>query len=937
MSIAPESGPRRTRLTNRYAECSELDGLISAVQAGQSRVLVLHGEPGVGKTALLNYLVDKAAGCLVLRALGVQSEMELAFAGVHQLCAPVLDQLETLPGPQRDALRTTFGLSQGSVPDRFLVSLAVLGLLSEVAEERPVICVIDDAQWLDRESAQVLAFVARRLAADAVGLVFAARVPGEELAGLPDVAVTGLRNDHARTLLSSVLTGPLDTRVQDQIVAETRGNPLALLELSRGATPAQLAGGFGLPAAVSLTGHIEESFRRQLEALPAETRRLLLLAAADPSGDPLLVWRAAGRMNIPVQAEVPAVETGLVEFGALVRFSHPLARSVAYQSASARERREAHGVLAEVTDAVADPDRRAWHRAQAAAGPDEDIAAELELSAGRAKARGGLAAAAAFLERATALTPDPVRRAGRALAAAEVKTQAGAFGTAQDLLATVDARPLTEVERARADLVRAQLAFAGGRASEAVALMVAAAKLLEPLDLGLARLTYLNALASADFVGRLADPGGDMVAVARAAGAAPAPTTPGVSDLLLDGLAAKVNQGYAAGVPILRAALSAFTAHSLPPEQELRSLSMAFTAALETWDDELWDRFTRRYVRLADDLGALSELPAALSSRVFMLAFSGELAAASALVEEERAAVVATESYLAPYSSVAVAALRGNEAEASALIEVTRRAVSQRAEGIGITLAEWASAVLGNGLGRYQEALAAASRAAENPWELSFFNWALVELVEAAARSGASETAADAYRELAERAAASGTDWALGVAARSHALLSQGERAEVRYREAIERLGRTRIRTELARAHLLYGEWLRRERRRAEARDQLRTALQLLEGMGMAAFADRARRELAAAGETARGHVTAQPRPRSGRAREKLTAQEGQVAWLASEGLSNPEIGARLFISPRTVQYHLSNVFTKLGITSRSQLHNVLTSGPDEAAPRQSR
>ncbi|HEY6493626.1 MAG TPA: LuxR C-terminal-related transcriptional regulator, partial [Trebonia sp.] len=561
-----------------------------------------------------------------------------------------------------------------------------------------------------------------------------------------------------------------------------------------------------------------------------------------------------------------------------------------------------------------------------------DIAVELELSAGRAKARGGLTAAAAFLERATALTPDPVRRAVRALAAAETEAQAGAFGAAQDLLVTVDARPLTEIERARADLVRAQLAFAAGRGSDAVALMVAAAKLLEPIDLELARLTYLRALASADFVGRLAEPGGDMVAVARAAGAAPAPATPTVADLLVDGLAANVNQGYAAGVPILREALSVFTTQPASPEQELRSLSMAFTAAVDTWDDALWDRLTGRYVRLSDDLGALTELPAALSSRVFMLVFAGDLTAASALAEEERAAVEATESYLAPYSSVAIAALRGNEAEASSLIEVGLRAATQRGEGIGIAVIEWANAVLSNGLGRYREALVAADRAAENPWELIFLNWALAELVEAAARSGANGTAADAYRRLSERTAASGTDWALGIDACSHALLSSGERADGLYREAIDRLGRTRIRTALARAHLLYGEWLRRERRRAEARDQLRTAHGMLESMGIAAFADRARRELAAAGETVRGRATPLSKAGSGGARELLTAQEWQVARLASEGLSNPEIGARLFISPRTVQYHLSNVFTKLGITSRSQLHGVLPSDPGDVA-----
>ena len=455
---------RAVRLTDRQAERGALDQLASAVRAGGSRVLVVCGEPGVGKSALLDYLAGQAAGCRVVRAAGVESEMELAFAGLHQLLTPVLDRVDQLPGPQREALRTAFGLSAGPAPERFLVGLAVLGLVSEAAEGQPLICVVDDEQWLDRASVQALGFVARRLAADPVGLVFAARVPGPELEGLPELLVGGLGEGDARALLDSALAGPVDERVRDLIVAETRRNPLALLELPRGLAPAELAGGFGLPAAVSLPGRIEESFRRQLDGLPPETRRLLLLAAADPSGDPLLVWRAAERLGIRVRASAPAATAGLVEFGVRVRFRHPLVRSAAYRSMPVEMRQEMHRALAESTDPAADPDRRAWHRAQAAAGPDEEVAAELERSAGRAQGRGGLAAAAAFLERAALLTSDPARRAQRLLEAARTKRDAGDLDAALGLLVgaedqgSLDAGQAAEIER-----LRGQIAFDQGR------------------------------------------------------------------------------------------------------------------------------------------------------------------------------------------------------------------------------------------------------------------------------------------------------------------------------------------------------------------------------------------------------------------------------------------------------------------------------------------
>jgi DNA-binding CsgD family transcriptional regulator len=915
-----------TELTGRRAECGVLGRLVAAVRAGESRALVVHGEPGVGKTALLEYLAGQASGCRVVRAGGVQSEMELAFAVLHQLCAPMLGRLERLPAPQRDALRTAFGLSAGPAPDRFLIGLAALGLLSEMAGDRPLVCIVDDEQWLDSASAQVLAFVARRLGAESVGLVFGARVPTGDLAGLPELVVEGLREDDARALLDSALTGPLDARVRDQIIAEAHGNPLALLELPRGWTAAELAGGFGLPGTIplpdSISATIEESFRRRIDTLPSRGRRLLQLAAADPTGDPVLVWQAAGRLGVGAEAAGPVVETGLAEFDVRVRFRHPLVRSVAYRSVPAQERQLAHAVLAEVTDPAIDPDRRAWHRAQAAPEPDEDVAGELERSAGLAQARGGLAAAAAFLERAVMLTPDPTRRAGRALAAANTKFAAGAFDAAQDLLAVAGAGPLSEFEQARADLLRAQLAFVTSRGGDAPLLLVTAARRLEPIDTGLARATYLDALTASTLAGRLASPGGHTLQVARAASAAPRPLhDPRVPDLLLDGLAANFNAGYAAGVPFLRQALAAFGS-GMSAEEELRWLWLTTLAALHLWDDERWDMLSSRYIELARKAGALSELPLALSTRSIMLLFAGDLATATALTDEGRAVIDATGSQFAPYAAMGLAALQGRQVEVSALIESTASDAALRGEGIAMSVAEWANALLHNGLGRYPEAMRAAQQALhyqEYP-DMHYpgiANWAAAELIEASARSGMTGIAADTFRWIAEMTSASGTNWALGVEARSRALVTGGDAAEGLYQDAIMHLDRSRVRAELARAHLLYGEWLRRQRRRGEAREQLRIAHDMLGTMGMDAFAERAGRELRATGETARKRTDA--------ARdEELTGQEAQIARLAREGLSNPEIGSRLFISARTVQYHLGNIFAKLGIVSRSQLSHVL-------------
>jgi DNA-binding CsgD family transcriptional regulator len=907
-------------LVGRDGLCRELDRLVSAVGAGQSRALVLRGEPGIGKSTLLDYLAARATELRVERAAGVESEVELAFAGVHQLCTPMLDQLDAVPAPQRAALLIALGRCAGPAPDRFLVGLAVLSLLSDVAHEQPLLCLIDDGQWLDQASAQVLAFVARRLGAESLGLVFTTSAPTRELAGLPDLVVEGLRDQDAQALLDRTLIGPLDPRVRDQIIAETHGNPLALLELPRGLTPAQLAGGFGIPGAVGLFGGVEESFRRRVDALPDPTRRLLLIAAADPTGDAALVWRAASRLGISGQAAVPAAEARLAEFAARVRFCHPLVRSAAYRSGSVRDTQQAHRALAAVTDARVDPDRRAWHLALAATGPDAEVADELALSADRARSRGGVAATAAFLERSAVLTLAPEQRAHRALAAADAKLQAGDLSAARDLLATAEAGPAGEVHQAHVDLLRGRIAFAASRGSDAPALLLAAARRLESVDAAAARSTYLEALSAGIFAGQLASPGSGLWEVARAALTAPAP--PGSSrapDLLLDGLAAYYINGYAAGVPLLRKALTAFGT-DMSVQEELRWLWLACLTAVHVWDDDAWERLSARYLALVRQTGALGEHPLALSMRAQRLLLGGELTASESLVAQAQAATEATGGTLAPYSELSLAALRGDEHTVSALVDGFAPGVTERGEGAGMTAVGMANALLFLGLGRYQEAMPAAQLATASPGTIGTPPWAIAELIEAAVRTGKTDVASDAYERFAEMTEASGSDWALGHRARARALLTDGAEADDSYREAVGRLQRTGMRICLARAHLLYGEWLRRERRRGDAREQLRAAFSMLDSMGVGAFAERARRELLATGETARKRAV-------GARNDQLTAQETQIARLARDGLSNPEIGARLYLSAHTVQYHLRKVFAKLGITARSQLELVLPDG----------
>jgi DNA-binding CsgD family transcriptional regulator len=913
-----------TGLRGRAKECALLDDLVAAIRRGESRALVLRGEAGIGKTALLDHLAASAPGLTVVRAAGVESEMELVYASLHQLCGPLLDGIARLPPPQREALEVVFGLSAGGAPDRFLVGLAVLSLFADASEQRPLLCVVDDAQWLDQTSALTLAFVARRLLAEPVGIVFAARDPGDELRHLPEIAVDGVRNGDARALLSSAVQVKLDEQVRDRIVAETRGNPLALLELPRGMSATQLAGGFGLVAAQPLTGRIEESFVQRLAVLDDAERRLMLIAAAEPLGDPLLLWRAAERLGIGPAAAEAAEADGLLALGERVTFRHPLVRSAVYRSATPAERRAVHLAIAEATDGASDPDRRAWHLAAAAAGPDEEVASELERSAGRAQARGGIAAAAAFLNRAVVLSRDPAQRVRRALEAAQASLHAGAFDEALVLLATAQAGTLDELQEARAELLRAEVAFASSMGSDAPALLLQAARRLEALDVDLARETYLDAWGAALFAGRLA-PAGDLREVSRAARSAPPPARVRPSDLLLDSLSALITKGPAAAADDLTRATAAFRDGPAAGQENFRWGWMTTIPANVLFDEDSWHAINSRQVQEARDAGALARLPIDLNAWAILAVWRGEFMAAGAAIAEADAVTEATGTGFAPYAQLLLTALRGREAEASAVIEAVIRDAGAGGQGIGVQWAEWLNAILHNGLGRYERALTSACRATEETPQLFISLWALPEQVEAAVRMGELEVARVAEAALDVATAASGTDWGLGVHARSRALVSEGDVAERWYREAIDRLARTRLRPELARAHLLFGEWLRRDKRRVDAREQLRRAHELFEGIGMEAFAARARKELQATGESVR--------KRTVETRDELTAHELQIARLARDGLSNPEIGARLFLSPRTVEWHLRNVFVKLGIHSRHELPIALADTDSRLVP----
>jgi DNA-binding CsgD family transcriptional regulator len=910
-----------TALRGRSEECRTLDGLLDQVRTGRSSTLVIRGICGVGKSALLDYVAGRASGCRVLRAHGVESERGFAYAGLLQLCGgQPLERADRLPAPQRAALMAAFGLAEGPAPEAFLVGLAALSLLSDVAEERPLVCLADDFQWLDRESVSALSFVARRLEAESIVMLLAVREPFEEqeIDGLPALALEGLGPADANALLDATVPGGLDAEVRERIVVETRGNPLALLEVPRGLTPAELAGGFGLPDARG-ESRMELFFIERVHELPAETQVALLVAAADGVGDGAVIAQACAQLGIGADAIVPAEDAGLVELGPPVRFRHPTVRAGSYRAATPHARRQAHAALATATDPARDPDRRAWHLAHAAAGPDENVAAELERSAARAQARGGVTAAAAFFERAAELTPDPSRRASRALAAAQLKLDAGALDTAEHMLAVASSAPLGELDEARVQRMRACITFARSSGGDAPALLSAAAKRMEPLDPELARETHLEALwatvRSARF-GRA-----DGVVEAAAAAAAPAgPEGATATDLLLEGVVARLTQGYEPALPTVARALGAFRAEGFSREH-IFWCWLACQLAMDLWEDDTCEEIASGLVRVARERGGLNVLPFALNYSAAHQLFLGELRVAEQLVEEARGIVAATR--IAPRAGFAVllAAWRGERERTEALRAAMIEAGTTRSEGFAVEIAEWAAAVLHNGLGEYAEAQAAAERAYE-PDGLGFGVWVLPELIEAAVRSGDRPAAELAFERLTARSRSSATAWARGVEAAARAMLTDAEEPHL---EAVDQLGRSRVRVLHARAQLTYGEWLRREGRRVDAREQLKAALGAFERMGAEAFAERTRRELLATGETVR--------KRSDDTRGDLTPQEAQIARLASDRLTNPEIGAQLYLSPRTVEYHLRKVFQKLGISSRRELAEALHGARSQLIP----
>ncbi|MEV5704144.1 AAA family ATPase [Actinoallomurus sp. NPDC052274] len=914
----------RPRSTSRYefvsrkAELSAVQRLLRATQAGRGGTLVIYGEAGIGKTELLEHALTTVPGLDQIRVTGRQFEAELPFTALHELCRPMLTRLEALPDPQRAALEVALALRDGTAPDTVRVGLAVLGLLSDAAREQPIVCVVDDAQWVDQASAEILTFVARRVEREPVAFLITMREDPsgcKALEGFPAQLLGGLGNDDALALLGSLLHTPLDRRVRDQIIAEARGNPLALLELPRLAEPAALAGGFGLPDAVPVPERIEAGYRGRLAGFPAETRTLLLIAAAESLGEPTLLWRAAERLGIHADAAAPAEADGLLDLGVRVRFRHPLVRSAVYRAASPGDRRAVHRALADVTDPLVDPDRRAWHRAMSVLVPDEAIAEDLERSADRACARGGVAAAARFLERAVALTPDPPRRAARALAAARFKHRAGDAEAATGLLATALAGPLDGERHALAELLSAQIADHGRREGRAASRLLEAARRLETYDRPLARQAYLEAIAATLRAGRLGE-GGLLPKISRAALAAAGPEPPRPLDLLLEALSTQAIDGYAAALPSLRRAVRSFLDDTSEQERDAHWLWLACGVAIDLCDDEEWLAITERQVRQARRWGALLVLPSALRNLALVRAHTGDFHQAAALLDEADA--IPEHNLMDSWLKPLLPAWRGDTEQVSSLIETIARLAREYPLGILLTVADYATAVLNNGIGRYDAALQAA-RTAYRHEMFAFHSLIAPELIEAAARAGHPRLAEPTLERLIERTDAVGTDWALGVQLRSRALLSEGPEAEGLYQEAIDRLRRTRLKPHLARAHLIYGEWLRRQARRADARSQLRIAFEELSAMGADGFAARAAREMAACGD--------RPRKPTGDPLDGLTAQERQIALLVAQGATSKEAAGQLFISPRTVEAHLRNIFSKLGLTSRRQLRDLRLHG----------
>jgi DNA-binding CsgD family transcriptional regulator len=906
-------------LLGRREEQQRLAALLHDAREGRAGVLVLRGEAGIGKSALLSDVANNADDFWICRARGVESEMELAYAGLQQLCGPLTGQNVELTTLRRTALDQVFGLAEGAPPEPFLVGIAALDLVATVAQKQPVVWLIDDAQWIDQASMQAIGFLGRRLLAERVVILIATREIGNEneLAGLPELRIGGLNTEDAGRIFDSVVSGPTDPLVRDRIISETRGNPLALLELPRAWTTAELVEGLSQSAGMPVTSRLELAFAKRLRELPPDTQTLLALAAAEPTGDPALLWSAIQRLGLDWSAAAPAERAGLLEVGQGVYFRHPLVRAAAYRCAPLKMRLEAHRVLAEVADPIHDADRRAWHWASSTVGHDEKIAAELERTAGRARARGGLLAAAALLERAAFLTPHGELRADRTLAAASAKRDAGALESALRLLSAVDAEPRSELRTALAEHLRGQIAFDQRRSSEAAELFLKAAQRIEPFAPRAARDMYLEVLAAAVWA---AGPG-DRELVARAAQAArataPAENPPRTADLVLDAVATRVAEGYAAAAPALTAALDAIRNHGLGSDDAddllwLTGNRLAGLLAIEAWDYEAGLALAERQVRVAREAGALVQLQFALNFLANHIIVTGDLRGASAVLEEER--LLSAMTLVTPNRTMLIDALRGDTDRTVPLVQEMIESAIKSGHGRVIFFAHYAAAVLHNGLGRHADALAHARQVIESD-ALGFQTLAAGELAEAASREGDSEVLSYMSAWVQVRAAATPTEWALGMSARIQALDAYGNDAGALYRESIVHFGKTPLRIELARSQLLYGEWLRRERRPLDARVELRAALRLFREFGVDAFADRARIELEATGERIR--------PRAAASEAQLTPQESQVARLAAQGLTNREIAARLFIGQSTVEYHLVKVFRKLDVRTRTQLAHM--------------
>jgi DNA-binding NarL/FixJ family response regulator len=909
-------------LRGRSRECAQIDALVQNASRGTGGSLILRGEAGIGKTSLLDYAASERTGFRVARVGGVESEVELPYAALHQLCGKMLHLAGRLAPPQAEALDIALGQKSGEVPDRFHVGLAVLGLLSEAAREQPMLCLIDDAQWIDQPSLFALAFAARRVDADSLALVFTTRESISAMTGIYEVTVSGLPDPEARELLASVVPGQLDERVRDQIIAETRGNPLALVELPHGLNTEELAGGFGFPKPVALSSRLEEGFLRRVRGLPEPTQLLLLLAAAEPLGDPGLLRRAGRGLGLTDGHAVAAEAEGLFQIRERATFRHPLVRSAIYRAALEDDRHRVHQALADATDPDADADRRVWHRAHATSGPDDALADELEHSASRAQARGGPSAAAVFLERAAALASDRARRATLIISSAELHYDAGSYRAAGDLLAGVDVEPLADLHQVRAERLQSRLLLGTQGSSAASRQLMQAAQRFESHDLEVACDTYLDAFVAASTVGA-SSVGDTWLELAQSVRARPAlGESARATDVLLAGLAMQVTDGYAAGIPLLRRALRMLlddprSVLERSGRDQVGLLWFGGRVAANIWDAELLFQLANRMLSSARASASVTLRAQIASDATHVALLKGDLSLARTLSDETLVMRTAAglPAWFMRQGPLALAAWQGR-AHSFEGLRTGSLALDGADQAMWSSITHCTTATLYNGLGRYDEALAEARRGSEHASDLSWAMWCLPELVEGAARSGKPDVAAAALERLAQVTGPADTDWGLGIEARCRALISEEEVAEEEFREAIERLGRAGIVAHLGRAHLLYGEWLRRENRRIDARDQLRTAREVFLSMGADAFTARAERELAATGEKVR--------KRTNDTWAQLTAQELQVAELARDGCSNGEIGARLFISPRTVEYHLHKVFAKLGITSRTKLNRAL-------------